>query len=80
MPNTLLSLPVGAVARITEVADQALHTRMQSMGLRAGAEIAVVAKGASNSRLIRVGDARLSLAKVLCEAIAVEQLGADHVR
>lgn len=79
MQHTLLSLPVGRTARIVEVADQALHTRMQSMGLRAGATVTVMAKGASRSRLVRVGDARLSLAKVLCEAITVEPLGAADV-
>ena len=77
MPHSLLSLPVGASARIVEVADQPLHTRMLSMGLRDGATLTVIAKGASQSRLVRVGDARLSLAKVLCEAIAVEPISSD---
>ncbi len=70
--TTLHGLPVGAVARIRSVRKQPLAVRMEAMGLRAGAEIAMVAHGASGSCLVRVGDARLSLARELARDIEVE--------
>lgn len=69
---TLHDLPVGGRARVLEVHAQALHVRMASMGLRPGALVTVVSRGASGSRLVRVGDARLSVARELARAIAVE--------
>ena len=68
---TLHRLPVGHSGRISAVADQPLAVRMQSMGIREGAAVTMVAHAASGSRLVRVGDARLTLAKELCLAIEV---------
>ena len=68
---TLSDLPVGLRASVREVAEQPLRVRMASMGLRSGAEVMVVARGASGSRLVRVGDARLSLARELAACIEV---------
>ena len=70
----LYRLPVGARARVLEVADQPLRVRMASMGIRPGAEVQVLARAASGSRIVRVGDARLSVARQLAEGIAVEAL------
>lgn len=70
----LSDLPVGRSARVSDVAEQPLRVRMASMGLRAGAEITVLARGASGSRLVRVGDARLSIARELAAGINVEPL------
>jgi len=72
--TTLRQVPVGARARVTAVADQPLRVRMASMGLRPGAEITVIARSASGSRLVRVGDARLSVARELAAGIEVELL------
>lgn len=68
---TLHALPVGAVARIHAVAEQPLAVRMAAMGLRPGAELRVLARGANGSRLVRVGDARLSVARELARGIEV---------
>ncbi|MHB0927494.1 MAG: FeoA family protein [Candidatus Nanopelagicales bacterium] len=70
--STLHGLAVGAVARICEVAEQPLRVRMTAMGLRPGAEVAMVAHGARGSRLVRVGDARLALAREVALSIEVE--------
>jgi Fe2+ transport system protein FeoA len=72
--TTLSNLPVGRRARVSDVAEQPLRVRMASMGLRAGVEIIVVARSASGSRLVRVGDARLSVARELAAGIQVEVL------
>ena len=71
---TLNDMPVGSRAQVLSVADQPLRGRMASMGLRPGAEISIVARGASGSRIVRVGDARLSVARELALAIAVEPM------
>lgn len=65
---------VGVRLRLIEMPDHPLTTRMISMGLRAGAEVTVVAKAASGSRIVRVGDARLSVAKALCRQISVVEV------
>lgn len=69
---TLKDLPVGSRAHVTAVGDQPMRVRMASMGLRPGAEISVIARGASGSRIVRVGDARLSVARDLAATIEVE--------
>lgn len=74
---TLHELPVGASARVLAVTDQPLRVRMESMGLRPGADVLVVARSASGSRIVRVGDARLTLARELAVSISVE---AAHVQ
>lgn len=71
--TTLREVPVGARALVTAVAEQPLRVRMESMGLRPGVEVAVVARAASGSRVIRVGDARLTLARELVALIDVER-------
>lgn len=68
---TLSDLPVGRRASVRTVAEQPLRVRMASIGLRPGAEVVVLARGASGSRLVRVGDARLSLARELAGCIEV---------
>ena len=72
---TLRDLPVGVAALVLSMRDQPLRIRMASMGLRPGAELTVLARGASGSRLVRVGDARLSLARELAAGIEVEPVG-----
>ena len=74
MNATLHTLPVGGRARIRAVADQPMRVRMASMGLRPGAEITVIARAAGGSRIIRVGDARLSIARDLARGIEVEHV------
>ena len=69
---TLHALAVGARARVLAVAEQPLRVRMESMGLRPGAEVSVLARTASGSRLVKVGDARLTLARELARSIEVE--------
>lgn len=76
MPR-LCDVPIGTRARIVAVADQPLRVRMASMGLRAGAEISVLSRAASGSRIVRVGDARLSVARDLAAGIEVEP---NHVQ
>ena len=71
---TLHALPVGGRARVRAVAEQPLRVRMAAMGLRAGAEVAMLAHAASGARVVRVGDARLTLARELAVAITVEPL------
>lgn len=71
---TLHALAVGARARVRTVAEQPLRVRMESMGLRPGAEVSVIARTASGSRLVKVGDARLTLAKELARSIEVEPI------
>lgn len=79
MTKNLLQLPVGSQASVVEVMDQPLNVRMEAMGIRRGAQLTLLAKTAGGSRLIRVGDARLSLARELCRAILVEFDGSAHV-
>ena len=74
---TLGALPVGAIARITAVRAGRLEVRMASMGLRPGSEVRIVAHAASGNRIVRVGDARLTLARELAAAIDVEVVRAD---
>ena len=74
MPTSLHSLPRGASATVLSVDDQPLRVRMASMGIRPGASILVVARSAAGSRVVRVGDARLTIAKELALGIAVEPL------
>ena len=76
----LPAAPLGVALRIAAIAPSALLTRMQSMGIRAGAEITVIAKAAAGVRIIRVGDARISLAKPLCRLITVTPAEAADVR
>lgn len=71
---TLMDLPVGGHAQVSAVGDQPLRVRMASMGLRPGAEISVISRGASGSRIVRVGDARLSVARELAATIEVEPI------
>ena len=71
MPR-LSDVPIGTRARIVAVAEQPLRVRMASMGLRAGAEISILSRAASGSRIVRVGDARLSVARDLAAGIEVE--------
>lgn len=71
---TLYALAVGSRARIVSVSEQPLRVRMASMGIREGAEVEVIARAASGSRIVRVGDARLSVAKALAAGIEVEPL------
>lgn len=70
--SSLRSVPVGARARVTAVAEQPLLVRMASMGLRPGVELQVLARAASGSRIVRVGDARLTLARELVAVIDVD--------
>lgn len=70
--TTLREVPIGARATVRAVAEQPLRVRMESMGLRPGVEVSVVARAASGSRIIRVGDARLTLARELVALIDVE--------
>lgn len=72
MTTSLHSLRVGQTAEVVAVANQPLAVRMQSMGIRPGAVLTVLAKTASSSRLVRVGDARLALAKDICRSIEVD--------
>jgi len=74
MDATLLSLAVGQRARIRSVDDQPLRVRMASMGLRPGAEVTLVARTAGGGRIVRVGDARLSVARDLARGIEVEHV------
>ena len=69
---TLHELPIGSRARVRSVAAHVLQVRMASMGLRAGAEVIVLARAASGSRIVRVGDARLTIARELARGIEVE--------
>jgi Fe2+ transport system protein FeoA len=68
----LHTLPIGVVARIRTVAQVPLVERMAAMGLRPGAEVTVIARGSGGSCLVRVGDARLSVARELARGIQVE--------
>ena len=69
---TLHDLPIGGRARVRSVAEQPLRVRMASMGLRPGAEVQVIARAASGSRIVKVGDARLTVARELAVDIEVE--------
>lgn len=71
---TLKELPVGSRAHVSVVADQPMRVRMASMGIRPGAEISIISRGASGSRIVRVGDARLSIARELAASIVVEPI------
>lgn len=71
---TLRELPVGGRAHVSAVGDQPMRVRMTSMGLRPGAEISIIARGASGSRIVKVGDARLSIARELAASIEVEPI------
>lgn len=73
MPS-LHSLAPGDRARVRAVADQPLRVRMESMGLRPGAEVSLLSRSASGSRIVKVGDARLTLARELARSIEVEPL------
>lgn len=75
--STLHGLAVGAIARIGSIAEQPLRVRMTAMGLRPGAEVIMVAHGARGSRLVRVGDARLALAREV--ALSIE-IASSHVQ
>lgn len=57
--------------------DSELLTRMQSMGIRVGAGLKVIARSAAGGRVIQVGDARINLAKVLATTIQVKLV--NHV-
>lgn len=57
---------------VVTVVDQTDWTaKAHAHGIRPGATVTVLAKEAHGARLIRVGDARISLAKQICRAIHV---------
>lgn len=72
--TTLGNLPVGVPARILAIAERPQRVRMAAMGLRPGAEVRVLARSASGSRIVRVGDARLTVARELAASIEVEHV------
>lgn len=68
----LVEAPVGQSLQVIAMAEQEMLTRMQSMGIRVGALLKVVARSAAGSRVVQVGDARINLAKVLAAGIEVK--------
>lgn len=78
--STLFHAPVGVDMRITAITTSPLATRMQSMGIREGALVRVIARAAAGVRIVRVGDARISLAKALSRGITVDTPEAADVR
>ena len=70
----LFTMSVGDRARIVRVQEHALTVRMASMGIRPGAEVRLLARAASGGRVVRVGDARLTLGRDLACGVEVELL------
>lgn len=68
----LFDAPIGQALQVTAMAEQELLTRMQSMGIRVGALLKVIARSAAGSRVVQVGDARINLAKVLATGVEVK--------
>ncbi|MBC7298295.1 MAG: ferrous iron transport protein A [Demequina sp.] len=69
----LTALPTGARAHVRAVsAESAAVLRLREMGLRPGTVLRLTARGASGSRIVSIGAARLAIDATTCSLIEVD--------
>jgi Fe2+ transport system protein FeoA len=70
---TLHEVPTGQAAVVVDLADHPRARRLAEMGLRPGAEIAVLRRTAGDGRLLGVGVARLAVDRTTASALLVQR-------
>ena len=69
----LTALPPGSRAHVRAVsADSTAVLRLREMGVRPGALVRLTARGASGSRIVTIGAARLAIDAATCALIEVD--------
>lgn len=72
MTVSLHHAPVGTGLTVSAVESHGWTPKVYAAGIREGATVTVIAREANGARLVRVGDARVSLAKQICTEITVD--------
>lgn len=69
---TLNQVPVGTAARLADTSAHPGSRRLAELGLRPGAEIAVLRRTSGGGRLLGVGPSRFAVDRATLTAIVVE--------
>jgi Fe2+ transport system protein FeoA len=69
---TLDQVPVGSAARLTDTSSHPSTRRLAELGLRPGADVAVMRRISGGGRLVGLGVARLALDKPTTTSLRVE--------
>lgn len=69
---TLNQVPVGSAARLADTSAHPGRGRLAALGLRPGAEVAVLRRTSGGGRLLGVGPSRFAVDRATLDALVVE--------
>jgi ferrous iron transport protein A len=69
---TLNQVPVGSAARLSDTSAHPVSHRLAALGLRPGAEVAVLRRTSGGGRLLGVGPSRFAVDRRTLTALVVE--------
>ncbi|MEN9715618.1 MAG: hypothetical protein RJA35_1085 [Actinomycetota bacterium] len=72
MANTLHSMEIGVVGRVSSIRNPQFVAGLEVMGIRSGSTITKISKAAGRAFIVRVGDARVCIAGEISKSIQVD--------